>query len=271
MKRKQALLCAAVGAVAAAGGSALFYGAKIEPERITITRPTLKKAPPVKTVFFADAHIGKMYPVRHLTKIVDAINAEAPQLVLFGGDFFASFLKDLPYLPYAVLKAELSRIAAPLGKYAILGNHELRYGCAPFFTLLFRESGFVVLQDEIVSPAPGITLCGLTPHPDGRILHKMPTDGWRVALCHMPDKCRYLPLSHTDLVLAGHSHNGQVRLPVITKMVLPPGGQIYPYGSYWPQGQGSAQLFVSRGLGLSGVPFRFLAPPEIVVLQPATP
>lgn len=269
MERNQKIFCATAGAVAVAGAGALLYGAKIEPERITITRPTLKKATPVKTVFFTDAHIGKMYPARHLTKIVDTINAETPELVLFGGDFFASFLKDLPYLPYNELKAELSRIEASLGKYAVMGNHELRHGCAPFFKLLFEESGFVVLQDEIVYPRPDIAVCGLTPHPDGRILRQMPANGWRVALCHMPDKCQYLPLSQTDLVLAGHTHNGQVRLPFITNMVLPVGGRVYPYGSYQPHGDQSAQLFVSRGLGMSGVPFRFMAPPEIVVLEPA--
>ena len=50
------------------------------------------------------------------------------------------------------------------------------------------------------------------------------------------------------------------------RVVLPPGGKFFPYGLYRPQGPGSAQLYVSRGIGMSGVPFRFLAPPELVVL-----
>ena len=122
------------------------------------------------------------------------------------------------------------------------------------------------MWDEIVSPAPGVTICGLSPYSDGRVLRGMPADGWRVCLCHMPDKARYLPLKRADLMLSGHSHAGQVRLPVLTRLILPPGGKFYPYGLYRPQGPGAAQLYVSRGIGMSGVPFRFLAPPELVVL-----
>ena len=75
-----------------------------------------------------------------------------------------------------------------------------------------------------------------------------------------------IPEKNVDVMLSGHSHAGQVRLPVLTRLILPPGGKFYPYGLYRPQGPGAAQLYVSRGIGMSGVPFRFLAPPELVVL-----
>lgn len=267
MDKTDALLLAGLCTVGAAGLGLAHYAARVEPERLGYARPRLAKAPPVKAVFFADLHIGPKYPPRHLQKVVDAINAQRPDLVLFGGDFYAKFIKDAPTLPHGWLAAQLARIEAPLGKYAVLGNHDVRDGAKPFFEQLFLAGGFTILWDEISTPAPGVSICGLAPYSDGRVMHKLPGEGWRVCLCHMPDKCRYLPLQTTDLVLAGHSHNGQVRLPVLTKMILPPGGKLYPYGSYWPAGRGAAQLFVSAGLGMSGVPFRFCAPPELVVLE----
>lgn len=267
MKRTSSLLPALLGTAGVLGLGVAAYAAKYEPEHLTITRPVLQHTPPVKTLFFSDVHVGAMYHYSHLEPIVTAINAEQPQLVLFGGDFFSKFLRDAPHMPFAYMKTQLNRIKAPLGKYAVLGNHELRDGCGPFFELLFSEGGFTVLQDEIATPAPGISICGLSPYSNGKIMHQLPSQGWRITLCHMPDKCRYLPLHKTDLVLAGHTHNGQIRLPIITDMILPPGGKLYPYGSYHPQGNDSAELFVSRGIGMSGVPFRLGCPPELVVLE----
>lgn len=255
-------------ATAAVTGAVLgSYAAKIEPNLLGITKPALQRPAPVKTLFFSDLHLGPMYTPEHLEQVVDAINAQSPELVLFGGDFFAKFLRDAHMLSFSQLTAQLRRIHAPLGKYAVWGNHDVRQGSAPFYRMLMEHGGFVPLWDKIVQPAPGITLCGLAPYSNGRILNRMPKDGWRICLCHMPDKARYLNLSHVDLVLSGHSHAGQIQLPVLTKMILPPGGKMYPYGLYTPQPQRSAQLFVSRGIGMSGVPFRFLCPPELVVFE----
>lgn len=265
MKQDVALLAGAAALTAAGLGVAL-YAAKLEPRQLVLIRPPLEKRPPVRTVFFSDLHLGRYYSPDHLAAVVDRINALKPQLVLFGGDFFSKFLRDAWALPFSGLAAQLRRIRAPLGKYAVLGNHDVREGARPFFEELFRAGGFTVLWDQVVYPAPGIALCGLSPYSSGRALRAMPAGGWRLCLCHMPDKARYLPLQKADLMLSGHSHAGQVRLPVITRMILPPGGKFYPYGLYRPQGPGAAQLYVSRGIGMSGVPFRFLAPPELVVL-----
>ncbi len=259
-------LGAAAGA-AVTGAALGWYAAKVEPEQLNITRPALPCPPPVKILFFTDLHLGPMYTPDHLDYLVDAINAEAPQLVLFGGDFFAKFLRDAHMLPFSWLTAQLRRIEAPLGKYAVWGNHDVRDHAAPFYRMLMEHGGFVPLWDKIVQPAPGITLCGLAPYSNGRVLRGMPKEGWRVCLCHMPDKARYLNLSQVDLMLSGHTHNGQIQLPVLTRMILPPGGKMYPYGLYQPQPARDARLFVSRGIGMSGVPFRFLTPPELVVLE----
>ena len=252
---------------AAAGAALGYYAHFVEPEGLTVQRPALAKRPPVRTLFFSDAHLGPMYHPSHLEHLVDAINAQQPQLVLFGGDFFAKFLRDAHMLPFPWLAQQLSRIQAPLGKYAVWGNHDVRQGAAPFYRMLMEHGGFTPLWDKIVQPAPGIAICGLAPYSDGKILRQMPTEGWWVCLCHMPDKARYLNLRQVDLMLSGHSHGGQITLPVLTSMILPPGGKMYPYGLYQPQTGRKAQLFVSRGIGMSGVSFRLLNPPELVVFE----
>ena len=269
MRRDQARGAALLGgaaALTAAGLGLALYASRLEPQHLAVTRPPLAKRPPLRVVFFSDLHIGPMVPPARLAQAVDRINALKPDLVLFGGDFFAKFLRDAWALPFRELARQLRRIRAPRGKYAVLGNHDVRQGARPFFEELFAAGGFTVLWDEIVCPAPGVTVCGLSPYSSGRALRKMPAGGWRVCLCHMPDKARYLPLKRVDLMLSGHSHAGQVRLPALTRLILPPGGKFYPYGLYRPQGPGAAQLYVSRGIGMSGVPFRFLAPPELVLL-----
>lgn len=259
-------LLAGAATLTAAGLGLAYYASRLEPERLVVTRPPLEKRPPLRVVFFSDLHIGRTCPPRRLENVVRRINALKPDLVLFGGDFFAKFLRDAWALPFSELARQLRRIRAPKGKYAVLGNHDVREGARPFFEDLFAAGGFTVLWDEVVYPAPGVALCGLSPYSSGRALRAMPADGWRICLCHMPDKARYLPLKKADLMLSGHSHAGQVRLPAVTRLILPPGGKFYPFGLYRPQGPGAAQLYVSRGIGMSGVPFRFLAPPELVVL-----
>lgn len=251
----------------AIGGGLLYYAAKIETEQLTITRPKLSNPLPLKTVFFSDVHVGKRYSPCHLVPIVDAINAQSPELVLFGGDFFAKLPKDFGVMDFNWIAKQLARIQAPYGKYAVLGNHDVRYNSKPFFYSLFRKSGFRILWNETVQISNTISLCGLSPYSNGKALSKMPEEGYRICLCHMPDKARYLSLNRCDLMLSGHSHNGQVQLPILTKIILPPGGKMYPYGLYHPQGTDKAELFVSRGIGTSGPPLRFLSCPEIVVFE----
>ncbi len=258
----------AAGAAAAAGAGLLYYAAKVEPEQLGITRPRLQKSIPVKTVFFSDVHLGKRYAPAHLVQIVDVINAQQPQLVLFGGDFFAKLPRDAEVLDFEWIAGELRRIQAPLGKFAVLGNHDVRYGSQPFFFDLFARGGFSVLWNETVQLESGVSVCGLSPYSSGRALAQLPAEGYRICLCHMPDKARYLALGKCDLMMAGHTHDSQVHLPLLDRLILPPGGKMYPYGSYFPQGEDKAQLFVSRGIGTSGPPLRLRAAPEIVVLQP---
>lgn len=258
----------ALGMGATVGSGLLYYAAKIEPEKLWVTSPTLPRPIPVKTVFFSDVHLGRKYHPKHLEAIVNAINAQSPQLVLFGGDFFAKLPKDFHVLDFGWMEQQLKKIHAPLGKFAVLGNHDVRYGSKPFFYRLFEKSGFTVLWDEVVQVNEQISICGLSPYSNGRAMVQLPDDGYRICLCHMPDKARYLSLRRCDVMLSGHSHDGQVHLPILTKMILPPGGKMYPYGLYHPQGKEKATLFVSRGIGTSGPPLRMGSAPEVVVFQP---
>lgn len=266
-KSMQQFLYSGLAAAALTAGGLLYYGHQREPEKLVITRPVLKNPPPVRTVFFADVHLGPMYAPDHLRRIVDTINALEPQLVVFGGDFFAKFPDDYGLLQVSSRIRELQEIRAPY-KYAVLGNHDIRKGGRPFAEHLLQQGGFTVLWDENVQLSCGISLCGLSPYSSGHALRTLPQKGYRLCLCHMPDRARYLSLQNCDLVLSGHSHGGQVNLPLLTRIILPPGGKMYPYGLYYPQGKEKSALFTSCGIGLSGLPFRFRCPPELVLLEP---
>ena len=259
------LLVSAAG-LCAAGIAVAGYAALVEPNRLTVTRPSLPRPVPVRTVFFSDLHIGRKYSPAHLEPIVDAINRLHPQLVLFGGDFFAKLPTDRPVLDFDWIAAQLRRIEAPLGKYAVAGNHDVRHNSLPEFYRLLKAGSFNVLWEQTAQPLPGLEICGLAPYTHGDALRRTDSSAYRICLCHMPDKARYLPLWRCDLMLSGHSHAGQIRLPVLTGQILPPGGKYYHYGLYQPQGKDRAALFVSRGLGVYGPPMRLAAPPEIVLL-----
>ena len=98
--RAARLFLGAAAGAAAAGAAVGWYAAKVEPHRLTVTRPELCRRPPVKTLFFSDVHFGPMYSPEFLEPLVDAINAEAPEMVLFGGDFFAKFGRDAHMLNF---------------------------------------------------------------------------------------------------------------------------------------------------------------------------
>lgn len=166
-RARDAALLAGAAALTAAGLGLAFYAAKLEPRRLTVTRPPLEKKPPLRVVFFSDLHIRRAGAPERLEAVVERINALKPDLVLFGGDFFSKFLRDAWALPFPELARQLRRIRAPKGKYAVLGNHDVRQGARPFFEQLFEAGGFTVLWDQLASPAPGVTLCAFRPTPTG--------------------------------------------------------------------------------------------------------
>lgn len=141
------------------GGYARF----IEPNLLRVSRQkvsTAGKTEPLTAVFFTDTHFGSQYSPRNLAKIAEKINAQNPDLVFFGGDFFDAYWQDADLLDLDMIAEELSKIQAPLGKYAVWGNHDRGGGasrvyCQRAASPSSATSGF--LSRTMISPSPGWT------------------------------------------------------------------------------------------------------------------
>ncbi|WP_084048121.1 metallophosphoesterase [Deinococcus hopiensis] len=266
-----------VGALAGVGGAQAY---RLTTERVSATLPGLRS--PLRVAFLTDLHYGLYVYAGSVRAWVDAVNAERPDLVLFGGDFL-----DLPSgddLP-PPLFAELARLSAPLGKFGVWGNHDydsfgqqaVRWRGAQRDDWLvrqqeaasaFAQAGVTILRNEGRSLREDLHLGGVDDYWHGQIDvgAALKDAGGRptLLLSHNPDLLPDLPRP-VGLVLCGHTHGGQIRLPLVGAIHVPSKyGQRYAMG--WVRGAHNTPAYVSRGLGMSGVPFRNLCTPEITLL-----
>lgn len=204
-------------------------------------------------------------------------NAEAPQLVLLLGDYVVHGTLGGHFVPPETVAGELSNLRAPLGVFAILGNHDYAMN-GPRIRGALRRAGITVLEDQSVrigggNGAPGADapfwIAGVSdflraPHDVPGTLLEVTDDAPVILITHNPDLFPEVP-GRVALTLAGHTHGGQVRLPFFGRPVVPSiYGQRFAAGHVIEEGR---HLYVATGLGTSIVPVRFLVPPEIVVLE----
>ncbi len=266
------------GAGIATAGLA-FYSAEVARHEISI--PTVpipvRNLPPAFEGFriaqISDIHYDEYtepYFVRH---IIDHINSLAPDLVALTGDYISFTPMPRDYVLGAMHRcaATLSRIACPQ-RYAVMGNHDSFLG-APTVAPILAEVSIPLLVNEHVAIERGgqkLWIAGIhdpvTHDPDLNAAVPARPDGPVVLLSHGPDYADTVaahprgPL--VDLMLSGHSHGGQVRLPFVGALHTPPGGQKYVEGLFHI---GAMQLYVNRGIGTVGLPIRLNCPPEITL------
>jgi uncharacterized protein len=223
-----------------------------------------RESPPIRMVFASDFHAG---PLTHPALLDDACRAIAsarPELLLLGGDFVYRRARDVD-----VLAERLSCLSAPLGIYAVLGNHDY-LGAEEHIIRKLSDAGIDVLVNRSVRlqpPHDDVWICGLddpiygAPDAESSLVD---ADGARIVLMHAPDGLLELEDERFDLALCGHTHGGQVALPFGLPIVVPTGrlNRRYPHGVH-ARVAAEANLLVSRGIGCSGVPFRLFATPEI--------
>ena len=223
--------------------------------------------PQVKILHLTDMHLHVTYKVSRLAALVNQINAEQPDLVVFTGDF----LRWGTPMPQArAIGRILSRIRAPLGKFAVRGNHDLR-GDGRQVVQMFEEGGFRFLYNQAVCihiPWAGnapFWVAGVDDAEFGlarigflRQLRQQP--GFKLLLMHEPVVARFIPRGSADLALAGHTHGGQIHLPKVERFWMPNfTGELY-HGFFHVK---DATLYVSAGLGESALPVRLFCPPEM--------
>ncbi len=258
-------------------GSALIWGFLIEPDRL-VTREYRLDLPNwpadlrgLRIAALSDIHAGSPHITREkLQQIVSAINSTRPDLVLIAGDFIATGKIRWTTIPPDEIAAALKGIKARSGTFAVLGNHDWWHNAGQIRKAL-ESAGIPVLDDDttrINVKGVDLWLMGIgdlwEAYPDlAGTLRKLPKDGITIAITHNPDIFTEVP-SHITLTIAGHTHGGQVAIPLIGRPVVPSSyGQRYATGHIVENGR---HLFVTPGIGTSIIPVRFRVPPEISLL-----
>ncbi len=275
------------GAGLLAGGVTLpAYALGIEPAwRLDITQyaPRIRAWPAdlkLSIAVIADLHVGEPYMgLDRLGEIVDAANAMRPDITLILGDYDAGHkFVSRPVSP-GETAAALARLQAPLGRFAILGNHDYWSGVERWRTS-FAQAGVPVLENGVVRlqhGGHGFWLAGTASTLAYRIgrhrfhglddlpgtLRRVTDDAPVILMAHEPDIFARVP-PRVALTLSGHTHGGQVRLLGWSPMVPSRFGNRYAYGHVMEEGR---HLIVSGGLGISKLPVRFGVPPEIVMVH----
>jgi uncharacterized protein len=225
----------------------------------------------LRIAVLADLHVGSPFNgLDKLDRIVALTEKAAPDLILLAGDYVISGVPGGHFTPPEAIARSLSRLSAPLGTWAVLGNHDWWFDAARVRAAL--EANGIPVLDESVHRMQlhecEFWLAGIGDywegHPDvAKTLAAVGDDAPVLAFTHNPDVFPEIP-ARVSLTIAGHTHGGQVDLPLIGRPIVPSKyGQRYAAGPLVEDGR---HLFVSTGLGTSIVPVRFRVPPEISVL-----
>lgn len=223
----------------------------------------------LKIVHISDIHYGRNITKKKLVKIVKEINLINPDIVVFTGDL-VEYPNELKEKDLNILQEQLSLINAKINKYAILGNHDYEYS-EEKVTLLLENSNFIVLKnsDDIIynNSNEHIVIYGI----DDVLKNKSDIDKtfsknyenlYKIVLVHEPDATdEILKKDNTiNLILSGHSHNGQVYIPFLNSLYNQKGAEKYYEFHYKIN---DTNLYISSGLGVSKVTFRLFNPPSI--------
>jgi predicted MPP superfamily phosphohydrolase len=220
----------------------------------------------------SDLHVGAPYlGLPALNHLVSVTNAEKPDLVILLGDFVTRGVLGGHFVSPEPIAAELSNLQAPLGVFAVLGNHDWWYDGLRI-RRAFDAQGISVLENEAVELSYRqqrfwvAGLADLWTRGDGvsTTLSQIYDNEPILLLMHNPDLFPEVP-DRVSLSLAGHTHGGQVNVPIIGRLKVPSKfGQRYAYGLIEERRR---KLFVTSGVGTSIMPVRFGVPPEVVILQ----
>jgi predicted MPP superfamily phosphohydrolase len=222
----------------------------------------------LRIAVLSDLHIGSPHVgLDKLREIVEKTNGENPALVVFLGDFVIGGPRgrhEANFVEPEKTAGELKKLRAPLGAFAVLGNHDWWYDGERVGKAL-TDAGIPVLENRAVHVGP-IWLGGIadlwTREPDVTgTLRQVTSDDPVVLITHNPDIFPDVP-PRVSLTLGAHTHGGQVQLPLIGTLITT-SRLGYNAGEFVERGR---HLFVTTGIGTSIIPVRFGVPPEIVIL-----
>lgn len=261
--------------------SMLFYALYIGPEKISIKHKSFTSSKVVSTIddiniaFISDIHYGEFVDETRLEAMVKKINSASPDIVLFGGDLFSDAEK------YSDRNDELKKVTdllrqieAPLGKFYVFGECDLKSAeSKQIVSTILYDANFENLTNKNIKihngASDGFHLVGIdsliSGTPDIEKAYKGTSNSTlTIAFSHAPDVFQNVPSNTTDLAFAGHSHGGQITLPLLGSLSPVDGATIYSKGVYKIK---DFVLCVSNGLGTTGYDARLFAPAEIIVYR----
>lgn len=275
LSRREVLGLGAGALVAGAFGTGFH-----EPYETAVTRLDikLKRLPPafhnLRIAQFSDIHFNSFVPSSHLASVVEKTNAEKPDVVILTGDYVtgAGNAKE------GNARAEqawpcgdiLRKIDAPMGCFAVLGNHD-HFTNPNIVTEALSSTGRIeVLRNRsaaLEKDGARVWLAGVDDvtwwraRPE-QALRTVPAEECTLVAVHEPDFADEMAKYPVDFQVSGHSHGGQIRMPGVGALYLPNLARKYPLGRYRI---GGLQLYTNRGIGVIGVPVRLMCPPEITI------
>lgn len=226
----------------------------------------------LKIVHFSDLHYGRAITKKMITKIIDEINLIHPDIVVFSGDLIdrdASLEEeDITYL-----EKKLSEIESKYASYAVIGNHDMDYD-VDTVKEIYQNSNFHLLQNDydIIYGKNNMPffIGGLDSLLEGspdvdemmRYFDDKEDEMYKMIIAHEPDMTDDIleKDNSVNLILSGHSHNGQARIPFIGAVYTPLGSKKY-YDNYYKIDNTS--LYISSGIGVSRINFRIFNKPSI--------
>jgi uncharacterized protein len=254
-------------------GYGLWEASNIKPVNITIQSGKLPQGVQrIRVVQISDIHLGLLIRENRLKNIIRVVNDAKPDLLVSTGDLVDGRLSRQEDIgQYLQLSQMLSQVNTPLGKYAVLGNHEVYAGLEQSIRIT-EAAGFRLLRGSFAPLPAGLVISGvddsavqqassgIASGAESELLKSLPADVFRLHLKHRPlvnDADQGL----FDLQLSGHTHRGQIfPFYLLTKIRFP-----IPSGTTILNG--GSTIHVSNGTGTWGPPIRFLAPPEVTVID----
>ena len=273
----------------------LAYSYFIEPNRLVVTEEEIKikgwdpAFDGLRIAMISDIHGGSNgASAENIRRVVETTNAQNPDLIVLLGDYVSQGSTRKPIhewplrMPMREVADNLAGLKAKYGVFAVLGNHDGWYGDDEITAELNRV-GYRVLQNEIVvirQNGVALRLFGMKDHLKlnswitfdemvRSVIAANPKEGQILVLEHSPDILYILNYwKHLNpdlkLMLAGHTHGGQVWLPILGAPFVPSSvGQRYTRGHINEEG---VDMFVTTGIGTSILPFRFMVPPEVAIV-----
>ena len=239
---------------------------------LAVTRHALRGGGALCVAHLTDLHLEDGANAAWLKRLVRIVNAQHPDIICFTGDFAC---RRAQFATADVYCSILRGLRARYGKFAVTGNHDI-LGAAGKAPQLICRAGFTLLQNEaarVEISGQNVDILGLstmkydTPATAKRrfpLKGQQPGPAFRLGLVHEPAAVQLLPENWAGLILAGHTHAGQLHVPRLERLWLPMGSGPYAHGLYQTP---AGPLYVSAGLGESGPRMRLCAPREVAVFN----